>query len=162
MDPDVTPELLSFYALLENAFPETGTAVFYDESKSAYLNELRAVHFNGQDWRLVNFPEDENDSMGAAFGLLHEASQLYYLAAYMRESIIDPYYQKECLNYLKSYSRPDGLMSQMNPYQRESIVWYCDLIEKQVSELPMMDRLGYAVELMATKHIRNVIRNTTW
>jgi hypothetical protein len=162
METDATPELLSFYALLENAFPETGTAVFFDESKSSYLNELRGLHFNGQDWRLVDFPDNENDSMGAAFGLLHESSQLYYLAAFMRESIIDPYYQKECLHFLRNYARPDGLMAQMTPYQRESIVWYCDLIEKQVAELPMMERLSYAAELMGTKHIRNVIRNTTW
>ena len=55
---DENPELTTFFALLENAFPETSVQVGFHESKEAYLNELRGLLFTGQDWRTVDFPEN--------------------------------------------------------------------------------------------------------
>ena len=85
------------------------------------------------------------------------------IAAYMRESIIDSYYRSGCLSYLRSFGNgPTGLFSRMDAYQRESVVWYCDMIEKEISSLPMMDRLSYAMEIISLKQVRNSIRNTAW
>jgi hypothetical protein len=158
-----SPELTSFYALLENAFPATSIEVGFDESHESYLNEIRGLLFNGQDWRTVDFPDNENDAVSPAFDLLNDASKIYYMAAYMRESVIDPYYQATCLAQLKKFARvPGGLLGSMDAYQRESVVWFCDLVEKMINNLPMMERLNYVVDTMTTKSLRNTIRNTIW
>ena len=163
LEEESSPELISFYALLENAFPLKSIEVGETESNEMYLNEIRLRYFNGQDWRLVDFPDDENDGVEPAFDLLDGSSKIYYIAAYMRESIIDPYYRSGCLNHLKTFARvPNGLFTRMDAYQRESVVWYCDMIEKEINSLSMMDRLGMAMETMALKQIRNTIRNTVW
>jgi len=162
-EAEETKELVEFYQLLENAFPATSMNVGFEESHESYLNELRTMLFNGLDWRLTDFPDNENDSIDAAFNLLDGTSKLYYIAAYMRESIIDSYYQTGCLNQLKSFARvPGGLFERMDPYQRESVVWYCDMVEAQVNELPFMSRIEFAVNILAVKSIRNTIRNTVW
>lgn len=162
-EPEVTPELLSFYSLLENAFPQHEVTVAATESSEMYLNELQRVHFGGQDWRLVDFPEFENDSMEAAFSLLDDRAKLYYIAAFMREAIIDPYYQVQCFGVLKSFLKgPERLMAQLDAYQRESIVWFCDMVEKQIGELPMLERISCAADLMSAKYIRSAIRDTVW
>jgi hypothetical protein len=148
IEEESSPELLSFYTLLEKAFPLTSIEVGFIESNEMYLNEIRARYFNGLDWRLTDFPAEENDGVEPAFDLLDNSSKIYYIAAYMRESIIDPYYRPGCLNYLKTFSRvPDGQFSRMDSYQRESVVWYCDFIEKEINTLPFMDRFGYAMEI---------------
>jgi hypothetical protein len=158
-----SPELTSFYALLENAFPANSIEVGFEESNESYLNEIRGMLFNGQDWRMVDFPDNENDGVCPAFDLLHDASKIYYIAAYMRESVIDPYYQATCLAQLKKFARvPGGLFFSMDAYQRESVVWYCDLVEKMINSLPMMERLNYVVDTMSAKFLRNTIRNTIW
>ena len=163
IEEESSPELLSFYTLLEKAFPLTSIEVGFVESNEMYLNEIRGRYFNGFDWRLTDFPPEENDGVEPAFDLLDGSSKIYYIAAYMRESIIDPYYRQGCLNHLKTFARmPDGLFTRMDAYQRESVVWYCDLFEKEIGELSMMDRLGYAMETLALKHIKNTIRNTVW
>ena len=162
-EKESSPELTSFYALLENAFPATSCDVQFDESNESYLNEIRGLLFNGQNWRNVDFPDNENDGVSPAFDLLHDSSKLYYIAAYMRESIIDSYYQATCLTQLKKFARvPGGLLGVMDAYQRESVVWYCDLVEKQINSLSMMDRLEYVVDTMTCKFLRNTIRNTVW
>ncbi len=162
-DHESSAELVSFYALLENAFPSTSIEVSFDESNESYLNEMRGLLFNGQDWRTVDFPDNENDAVSPAFDLLHDSSKLYYIAAYMREAAIDIYYQATCLAQLKKFARmPGGLLSQMDAYQRESVVWFCDLAENQINSLPMMERLNYVVDTMTAKFLRNLIRNTLW
>lgn len=156
-------ELVTFYSLLENAFPATSIEVGYRDSNESYLNEIRGLLFNGQDWRKVDFPDNENDAVSPAFDLLNDESKLYYIAAYMREAAIDIYYQATCLSQLKVFAQtPNGLLGQMDAYQRESIVWFCDLAEKQINSLPMMERLEYVVDTMNLKHLRNTIRNTLW
>lgn len=163
LEEESSPELLSFYTLLENAFPLHSVEVGAAESPEMYLNEIRLRYFNGQDWRLVDFPPEENDGVEPAFQLLDGTSKIYYIAAYMRESIIDSYYRSGCLSYLRSFGNgPTGLFSRMDAYQRESVVWYCDMIEKEISRLPMMDRLSYAMEIISLKQVRNSIRNTAW
>ena len=162
IDEETTPELLSFYSLLENSFPLKSVEAGSAESNEMYLNEIRLRLFNGQDWRLVDFPDDENDGVEPAFEILDGTTKLYYIAAYMRESIIDPYYRSGCLHHLKSFSNPGGLFSRMDAYQRESVVWYCDMIEKEINGLPMMERLSYAMDIISLKQVRNTIRNIVW
>jgi hypothetical protein len=158
-----TTDLVTFYALLENAFPANSIEVGFDESRESYLNEIRGLLFNGQDWRAVDFPDNENDAVAPAFDLLHDDSKLYYIASYMREAAIDIYYQASCLAQLKKFAHmPGGLLGRMDPYQRESVVWFCDLVEAQINSLPMMERLEYAVDTMTAKYLRNTIRNTLW
>ena len=53
-DNESSAELISFYALLENAFPVTSFEVGFEESNESYLNEMRGLLFNGQDWRAVD------------------------------------------------------------------------------------------------------------
>ncbi len=157
-----SPELIQFHALLENAFPEHSVVVQPLESAESYLNEVRNLNFNGQDWRLVEFPEDESDAIAPAFDLLDNEAKKYYIAAYMRESVVDPYYQPGCLMHLKSFAREGGMLSQMTPYQRESVVWYCEQVEEQINELGMMDRIGRGVDLVTVKWLKGLIRNTVW
>ncbi len=160
---DENSELTTFFALLENAFPETSVQVGFHESNEAYLNELRGILFTGQDWRSVDFPENENDHVVDAFQMLDGTSKMYYIAAYMREAILDPFYQSGCLTHLRSFCNiPGGIFSRMTPYQRESAVWFCEAVEKQINNLPMMERLGQAMDSIAAKHIKNTVRNTLW
>ena len=163
LEEESSPELLSFYTLLDNAFPLTMITVGYRESQEAYANEVLLKHFNGQDWRLVDFPDNENSFIVEAFEMLDGTSKLYYIAAYMRESIIDSYYQSGCLSHLRSFCNvPGGLLSRMDAYQRESIIWYLDMVEEEINSMGMMDRLAHAVDTISAKHIRNTIRNTVW
>ena len=163
LDEESSPELLSFYTLLDNAFPLTFITVGYRESQESYVNEIVLKNFNGQNWRAVDFPDDENSFIVEAFEMLDGTSKLYYIAAYMRESIIDPYYQSGCLTHLRSFcNMPGGLFSRMDAYQRESVIWYIDMVEELINSMGMMDRLGHAMDTLASKHIRNTIRNTIW
>ncbi len=115
LEEESSPELLSFYTLLENAFPDHSVEVGAAESPEMYLNEIRLRYFNGQDWRLVDFPPEENDGVEPAFQLLDGTSKVYYIAAYMRESIIDPFYRSGCLVYLRSFGNGStGLFSRMD------------------------------------------------
>lgn len=155
--------MIQFYSLLENAFPQDSVVVQPKESSESYVNEIRGLYFNGQNWRSIDLPEDENDAIEPAFDLLDDYSKMYYIAAYMRESIVDPYYIAGCLTQLRHFSGPDNLiLGRMTPYQRESIVWYCDLVEQHFASLPMMERIAHGMDIITTKSLRSQIRNTLW
>jgi len=93
-----------YYLFLREKFPaEPANLRLHEPVENTFVHSFLETVFRGTPWPEVSFP-DESYLVFDAFLCMESESQIYYLPAYMQNSLENPYYESGCLYVLKLLS----------------------------------------------------------